>query len=81
MVYNEAIILNKPIITTIDVSDDYISIPDRFGYVCKPNIDDITNTINMVIKKPFVIKERIDFNKLNKKRIEKIEELLENKND
>ena len=81
VVYNEAIILNKPIITTIDVSDDYISIPDRFGYVCKPNAEDITNTINNVIKKPFVIKEQIDFNNLNKKRIEKIEELLENKND
>ena len=33
VVYNEAIILERPIITTIDVSDDYISIPNRFGYV------------------------------------------------
>ena len=38
VVYNEAIILDKPIVTTRDVSDDYISIPNRFGYVVKDKI-------------------------------------------
>ena len=72
VVYNEAIVLNKPIITTIDVTDDYISIPNRFGYVIK-DIDEAEK----ILKSKALNMEKVDFNKLNKKRIEKIEKLLE----
>lgn len=73
VVYNEAIVLNIPIITTINVTDDFISIPDRFGYIVpddeKKIIDDIFKIIN---DKNFKM-EKIDFNNLNKKKIENLE--------
>lgn len=71
VVYNEAIILNKPILTTIDVSDDEISINDNFGIISiveelNENIDKILNFKN----------KKIDFEKINKNRIAKIEKLI-----
>lgn len=77
VVYNEAIILQKPIITTIDVSDDYVSIPNRFGYVLnEDNIFDKVKELSTVKEK---IKETVDYESLNKKRMELIEKVMENK--
>lgn len=77
VVYNEAIILEKPIITTIDVSDDYVSIPNRFGYVVnEDNIFDKVKELSTVKEK---IKETVDYENLNKKRMELIERVMEHK--
>ncbi len=77
VVYNEAIILEKPIITTIDVSDDYISIPNRFGYVVSDqNIYDKVKELSTAKEK---IKEKVDYDSLNKKRIELIYKVMERK--
>ena len=77
VVYNEAIILEKPIITTIDVSDDYISIPNRFGYVV--NEKNIYDKVKELSKTKEKIKETVDYNTLNKKRINLIEQIMEKK--
>lgn len=77
VVYNEAIILEKPIITTIDVSDDYISIPNRFGYVV--NEKNIYDKVKELSKTKEKIKETVDYNILNKKRINLIEQIMEKK--
>lgn len=71
VVYNEAIILNKPILTTIDVSDDEISINNNFGIIStvkelNENVDKILNFKN----------KQIDFEKINKNRIAKVEKLI-----
>ena len=79
VIYNEAIILNKPIVTTIDVTDDFISIPNRFGYVI--NEKNIFKKVKELTINDFKLKENVDYEKLNKQRIKKIEELMENKND
>ena len=79
VVYNEAIILNKPIVTTIDVTDDFISIPNRFGYVI--NEKNLFKKVKELTINDFKLKENVDYEKLNKQRIKKIEELMENKND
>lgn len=77
VVYNEAIILEKPIITTIDVSDDYVSIPNRFGYVVnEDSIFDKAKELSTVKEK---IKETVDYGSLNRKRMELIENIMENK--
>ncbi len=77
VVYNEAIILEKPIITTIDVSDDYVSIPNRFGYVVnEENIFDKVKELSIVKEKT---KEKVDYESLNKKRMELIENIMENR--
>lgn len=77
VVYNEAIILERPIITTIDVSDDYISIPNRFGYVV--NEKNIYDKVKELSKTKEKIKETVDYNTLNKKRINLIEQIMEKK--
>lgn len=77
VVYNEAIILNKPILTTIDVSDDYISIEGRFGNVVPKDVKEITKKIQELSKQNFKIKEKINFEELNEIRMKKIEELME----
>ncbi len=77
VVYNEAIILEKPIITTINVSDDYISIPNRFGYVV--SAENIYNKVKELSTAKEKIKETVDYNILNKKRMELIYKIMENK--
>lgn len=77
VVYNEAIILERPIITTIDVSDDYISIPNRFGYVV--NEKNIYDKVKELSKTKEKIKETVYYNTLNKKRINLIEQIMEKK--
>ena len=81
VVYNEAIILGKPILTTIDVSDDFISIPNRFGIIAKHNVDDIFGKVVYLLNSKFTIKEKVNFKNINNSRIKKIEEMMEYKND
>lgn len=70
-VYNEAILLEKPILTTIDVSDEFISINNRFGIVSKEK--DLYKNLAKIKKfKP----EKINFNTINKKRIKNIERII-----
>ncbi len=77
VVYNEAIIIGKPIITTIDVSDDYISIPNRFGFVVNEN--SIFEKVRELSNEKYQIKEVVNYEALNKKRIKLIEKVLESK--
>ena len=81
VVYNEAIALQKPILTTIDVSDDFISIPNRFGIIAKHNVDDIFDKVIYLLNNGFVIKEKVNFKSINNSRIKNIEEIMEYKND
>lgn len=81
VVYNEAITLNKPILTTVNVSDDFITIPNRFGIILNKDTSKIVEEIKNIIKADFKIKEQVDFDKLNKERVSKIMKLMENNND
>ena len=77
VVYNEAIVFNKPIITTIDATDDYISIKNRFGYIIKD--DEVSDKLEEILKKNDLSLEKVDFDSLNKKRIEALEMVMESK--
>lgn len=77
VVYNESIVLNKKIITTIDVSDDYISIKDRFGYIIDKDIKNMKKDIENIMINDKLEIEDIDFSKLNKKRIDMLESIIE----
>lgn len=76
VVYNEAIILNKPIITTVNASDDYISIPNRFGFVVNKN--NLFDKVKELSNKDYHTKEKVDYDALNKKRIKMLEDIMEN---
>ena len=45
------------------------------------DINDISLEIRKLVKNGFKIKEKVDYNLLNKQRIEKIEKIMENRND
>ena len=79
VVYNEAILLNTKIITTIDVSDDYISIKDRFGYIIDKDVHMIQKQLEKILKSDDLKTEKVDFKKLNSDRVKKIEKIIEGK--
>lgn len=80
VVYNEAILLGKYILSTINVSDDYITIPNRFGIITKDDVESIYKNMLHLLENDVTIKEKIDFAKINKARVEKLEKLLEGEN-
>ena len=77
VVYNEAIVLNKKIISTIDVSDDLISIPNRFGYIVSKDEKKMLSQIKKILKEDNLVPEKVDFKKINLSRIKKIESIIE----
>ncbi len=79
VVYNEAIVLHIPIITTLNLSDDAISIGNRFGIITKKDVSSIAKTITNAYKEHWKIKEIVDFNVINKNRMLKLEKIMEGK--
>lgn len=77
VIYNEAIILNKKIITTINVSDDYIVIPNNFGYIVSKDEKEMSEQINEILNNDNLKMKNLDFNEINKNRIKKLEKIFE----
>lgn len=77
VIYHEAIILEKKIITTIDVSDDYITIPNRFGYIISKDKKTMIKEIKNILKKDNLVMEKLDYQKMNLEKIKKLEEIIE----
>lgn len=77
VVYSEAIALEKKIISTIDVTDDFISIPNRFGYIISKAENQMYNEIKKILKNDNLELEKVDFNKTNKNKIKKLEDIIE----
>ncbi len=77
VVYSEAIVLGKKIISTIDVSDDFISIPNRFGYIVSKDEDKMYDEIMDILASDDLKYENVDFSKINSCKIKKIEDLIE----
>lgn len=77
VVYSEAIILRKKVITTVDVSDDFISIKGRFGYIISKDENKMLSDIKGILRNDNLIQEKVDFDKLNSLKIKKIEDIIE----
>ena len=76
LVYYEAAVLGKKIITTIDVSDDYLSMK-QIAHIVSKNEDEMLNQIKSILKEKNDKTIKIDFNEINKKKVEKLEEIIE----
>ena len=80
VVYNEAKILNLPIITT-DVSDSKLDIDKRFGIVCKQDVESIVDVMERLIKngklETFGSLENFDAEKYNNEIKNKLEKIIE----
>lgn len=77
VVYSEAIILGKKIITTIDVSDEFISIPNRFGYIVSKDQEKMLTEISDILKNDDLKIEKVDFEIINKNKIKKIDDIID----
>ena len=74
VIYNECLALKKPIITTVPVSDNLIDIRN-FSIIVDKNPQQISNAIlNKEYKK--INFNSIDFNMINRKRLDTIESIL-----
>ena len=73
VVYTEAFVLNKPFITTVPVSDDFIDVRKHF-VICRPDHHEIAREM-LKIKKS-TLDYQIDFEIANASRIDQIEKLL-----
>ena len=74
LIYNEALVLNKKMITTVPVSDNYIDIKNYFTCV-KQDCIDIAKKIEEVTKTDVFY--NVDFMELNKKNLDKLKNIIE----
>ena len=75
VVYVEAMILEKVIITT-DVSDSKFEIEDKYGFVCSKEISDIYQTMKKFIEDGYEIKTKFNPDIYNKNIISKVENFI-----
>lgn len=75
VVYNEAKILNLPVITT-NVSDSKTIIGNNYGIITSKDINDIAKNMEMVINSKIQNKEKFDFKKYNEINIQKLEKII-----
>ncbi len=76
VIYLEAITLNKPIITTIDVSDDKINIGKDYAYIVSKDEKKMIKEVTKILTKPTQNKT-IDLEKIQKQRMRKLEKLFD----
>ena len=76
MTFLEAIVLNKPIISTINVSDELINIEKDFGYIISKDEKEMTKEVKNILKNSLKTK-KIDFNLIQEKRMKKLEKIID----
>lgn len=82
VIYNEAMHLRKPLLTTIDCSDDVVNIGKDAATILEKDPIAISKVIIDVINNKIEKKKiNIDYNAINKNRINKIYELIEGENN
>lgn len=80
VVFNEAKVLNLPIITT-DVSDAAMDIDGKFGIVTDKNVNSIYEAMKKVINKEIFIKQTFNAQIFNKEIIDEIDKLINGGNN
>lgn len=77
VIYSECMVLQKPIITTVSVSDPYLNIKD-YAVIVEKDSKKVAEAIEQFNIK-HVNYDKIDFQKINKKRISDLEEIIDGK--
>ena len=72
----EALVLDKKIISTIEVSDENIDIKN-FGYIVSKNQDKFNEEIYKILKEDKSKVKHVDFKKINEEKINMIDKLIE----
>ena len=74
--YLEAITLNKPIITTIDVSDDKLDIGKDFAFIISKDEKKMVKEVEKILTEKPKIKN-INFNEVQKERMKNLESIFD----
>ncbi len=77
VVFLESIVLNKKIISTVPVSDEFISIPNRFGYIISNDSKKINKEVEKIITNDNLVYEQVDFEKINQYKISLLEKIFD----
>ena len=76
VIYLEAITLQRPLITTIDVSDDKLNIGKDYATIISKDQNEMTEQVKEVLKKSSKVK-KIDIEKLQSTRMDDFEKLFD----
>lgn len=79
VVYNEATVLNTEIITTIPVEDEQLIYDDKNIIALDQELKNFDNIIQRISKKEKMKRKQIDFEQINKNKINEFYKLIENK--
>lgn len=74
VVFNEALVLNKQVISTIEVSDEEILSKEKFFTLSPSNLN--KEALKIIKAKKQINYKKVNFDKLNKNRLKRIEELI-----
>ena len=74
--YLEAIVLNKKIVTTIDVSDDAINMGKDYAFIVSKDEKKMVEEVKEILNKNSKVKS-IDLNKVQNKKMLKFEEMFD----
>ncbi len=77
VIYLESILLNKKILTTIDVTDNIISIEDNFGYILPQDIDGMYKKVDSILDNDPLNYKYIDFESLNELKMNDLEQIFD----
>lgn len=78
VIYNEALFLNKPILTTINCSDDAINVGADLGIIMEKDPEDVSkNMIKAINNKLQINIKKVDYKEINNKRLKAICNLIE----
>ena len=75
VIYLEAITLQKPVITTIDVSDDKLNIGKDYATIISKDQQEMTGQVKEILKKTPKV-NKIDIEKLQSTRMDDFEKLF-----
>ena len=74
--YLESIILKKPIITTVDVSDDEINIGKDYATIISKKESDMVEQVREELKNPRQ-RKKININQIQQKRMKELEKIFD----
>lgn len=74
--YLEAICLGTKIITTINVSDDNISV-DQYGHIISSNIDEMTKEVSTILDDDKLVYKSLNFDDVYATKMEKFEKIID----
>ena len=77
VIFMESLVLKTNIISTLKISDELFSLGDNFGFLISKQYNKMKEEIKKILLNNKSNMKKFDFEKINKKRIEKLEELID----